>query len=140
MTNWLIPPEASVDRFTVPFYLDDVSEIAYFVGRQAALSSIGQVLPPFTTAQREVMVLHRFGGIGKTQLTIHYASQFQKHYKAAMWFSVKDEHSLRQSFVKTAERLPGASHLSRTTRQPARLVKPQEADTRGQGLARIATE
>jgi hypothetical protein len=32
MTNWLIPPEAPVDRFTVPFYLDDVSEIAYFVG------------------------------------------------------------------------------------------------------------
>ncbi len=101
-----LPPDPSLDKFTVPFYLDDVPEIPYFVGRISALSSIEHVLLPFTRPQRKIVVLHGLGGMGKTQLAIRYASQFQERYRTVLWFNATDEDSLRRSFVKNAERLP----------------------------------
>ncbi|KAI9883792.1 MAG: hypothetical protein M1823_004424 [Watsoniomyces obsoletus] len=99
-------PDLSLSSFTIPFYIMDVPEVDYFVGRTSALLSIEQALLPFDTAKRRKVVLHGLGGMGKTQLAIHYASKFQKHYTAILWFNAKDEDSLRQSFVMNAKRLP----------------------------------
>lgn len=84
-----LPHDLSVDRFTVQFYLGDVPEVTHFVGRQSDVSSIERALLPFDKQQRKVVVIHGLGGIGKTQLAIHYATLFREHYTTVLWFNAK---------------------------------------------------
>jgi hypothetical protein len=65
---------------------------------------------------RRTVVLRGLGGIGKTQLTIAYAKRHKDNYSAVFWLNIKDEDSLKQSFVKVAKQIlrehPSASQLS----------------------------
>jgi NB-ARC domain len=65
---------------------------------------------------RRTVVLCGLGGIGKTQLTIAYAKRHKDSYSAIFWLNIKDEDSLKQSFVKAARQIlrehPSASRLS----------------------------
>jgi hypothetical protein len=65
---------------------------------------------------RHTVVLHGLGGIGKTQLTIAYSKRHKDNYSAIFWLNIKDEDSLKQSFVKIARQIlrehPMASRLS----------------------------
>ena len=65
---------------------------------------------------RRTVVLHGLGGIGKTQLAIAYAKQHMDNYSAVFWLNIKDEDSLKQSFVKAAKQIlrehPSTSRLS----------------------------
>ena len=98
--------ELSPERFHVPFYLDSVPEIGNFVGRESTRSLIEQSLLSSTERRRKVAYIHGMGGMGRTQLAIHYATHFRDRYTAILWFDAKDEDSLRKSFVKNADRLP----------------------------------
>ena len=65
---------------------------------------------------RRTVVLHGLGGIGKTQLAAAYAKRHKDSYSAIFWLNIKDEDSLKQSFVKAAKQIsrehPSALRLS----------------------------
>ena len=54
---------------------------------------------------RHTVVLRGLGGIGKTQLTIAYASRHRDNYSAIFWLNIKDEDSLKQSFARVAKQI-----------------------------------
>ncbi|KAH6704227.1 hypothetical protein BKA61DRAFT_702991, partial [Leptodontidium sp. MPI-SDFR-AT-0119] len=65
---------------------------------------------------RSTVILHCLGGIGKTQLAAAYAKRHKDSYSAIFWLNIKDEDSLKQSFVKVAKQIlrehPSALQLS----------------------------
>jgi hypothetical protein len=99
-------PNLSIPDFSVSSHLSDAPKIDYFVGREAIISLIKKQFQSFTCPQRKIVVLHGLGGIGKTQTAIHFAYQHRQDYTAVLWFNAKDEDTLRQSFVRNANRLP----------------------------------
>ena len=101
------------EDFSVAFSLSDVPEIEQFVAREEELAEIHRML---RGDSRRTVVLHGLGGVGKTQLAIAYAKRHKDNYSAVFWLNIKDEDSLRQSFVKAAKQIlrehPSASRLS----------------------------
>ena len=91
------------EDFSVTFSLSDVSEIDHFVAREEELAEIHRKLNG--DGSRRTIVLHGLGGIGKTQLTIMYAKRHKNSYSAIFWLNVKDEDSLKQSFIKVAKQI-----------------------------------
>ena len=94
---------SSVRAFSVRFSLKEVSEISYFTGREQELTEIHRALSQ--EDGRHVVVLHGMGGIGKTQMTVAYATRHQKEYSAIFWLNCKDEDSLKQSYLRAAQRI-----------------------------------
>jgi hypothetical protein len=66
-------------------------------------------------------VLHGLGGIGKTQLSIAYAKRYKNSYSAIFWLNIKDELSVKQSFVNIAKQIlrqyPMTNRLSEVKEQ-----------------------
>jgi ATP/maltotriose-dependent transcriptional regulator MalT len=58
---------------------------------------------------RKVMVLHGMGGIGKTQLAIHFGRLHKDDFSAVFWLNGKDQSILTQSLASIAPRLPQGS-------------------------------
>ena len=65
---------------------------------------------------RHYVVLHGFGGIGKTQLSVAYAMRHKDDYSAVFWLNIKDDDSVKSSFVRVARQIlrdhPSANQLS----------------------------
>ena len=96
------------------FSLSNVSNIEHFVARETELGEMHRELGG--DGSRRAVVLYGLGGIGKTQLAVAYAKRHKDSYSAIFWLNVKDEDSVKQSFVKVAKRIlrdhPSASRLS----------------------------
>jgi hypothetical protein len=95
------------DRFNIPFSLQGIP-VDNFVGREEQLQHIEQQLQPTLLAEksrRKVLVVRGLGGIGKTKLAAHYAQLHQDEYSAIFWMDGSTRGSLRQSFLKAAERI-----------------------------------
>lgn len=64
---------------------------------------------------RRAVTLHGLGGIGKTQLAIAYIMAHRDDYSAIFWLNIKDEVSVKQSYLRLAKRIlqdcPSASQL-----------------------------
>jgi hypothetical protein len=73
------------------------------VARKTELAEIHKALSG--DGSRRVVVLHGLGGIGKTQLSAAYAKRHKDSYSAIFWLNIKDEDSLKQSFVKVAKQI-----------------------------------
>jgi hypothetical protein len=95
----------SIGEFQVEFYLPNIPEIDYFTGRESTMMDVEKALFPIGP-QRKVVVLHGLGGIGKTQMAIHFAKKYRDEYSAVLWFDAKNQDTLRQSFQSNARRLP----------------------------------
>ncbi|PVH70364.1 hypothetical protein DL98DRAFT_554076 [Cadophora sp. DSE1049] len=91
------------EDFSVSFSLSDVSDVEHFVARKIELVKIHKALG--VDGSRRVVVLHGLGGIGKTQLTVAYAKRHKDDYSGIFWLNIKDENSLKQSFVKVAKQI-----------------------------------
>ncbi|KAJ5893859.1 hypothetical protein N7495_005550 [Penicillium taxi] len=102
----------SVDRFQIPLDLTTVPVIENFVGRQAELDRLWQYFKPADFQRRKVAILHGLGGIGKTQLAIHFAREHKHDFTAIFWLSGKDRGTLLQSFSSILPQLPGQSQTS----------------------------
>lgn len=67
-------------------------------------------------SSRHTVILHSLGGIGKTQLAIAYAKWHKDNYSAIFWLNIRDEDSLKQSFIRAAKQIlrehPSASRLT----------------------------
>ena len=97
------------EDFSVAFSLSNISDIEHFVAREGELAEIYRQLSG--DGSRRTVVLHGLGGIGKTQLSVTYAKRHKDSYSAIFWLNIKDEDSLKQSFVKAARRI-SREHLS----------------------------
>ncbi len=91
------------EDFSVSFSLSIVSDVEHFVGRKTELAETHKALSG--DGSRQVVVLHGLGGIGKTQLSVAYAKQHKHNYSAIFWLNIKDEDSLKQSFLKVAKQI-----------------------------------
>ncbi|KAF2741633.1 hypothetical protein M011DRAFT_377150, partial [Sporormia fimetaria CBS 119925] len=99
--------------FSVVFRLSEASETSHFVARQAELTAIHQRLNE--GSGRRSVTLHGLGGIGKTQLAIAYTKMHRDEYSAIFWLNIKDEVSVKQSYLQLAKQIlqdcPSASQL-----------------------------
>jgi tetratricopeptide (TPR) repeat protein len=85
---------------------------AYFTGREAELREIGQRLP-----HSGRMGIHGLGGVGKTQLVVHYLHQSRDEYPdGVFWLRADQETSLVGDLASLAWRL----------RLPERMEREQE--------------
>ncbi|ERF72430.1 hypothetical protein EPUS_06059 [Endocarpon pusillum Z07020] len=98
--------------------LDGAPQIAddLFVGRERELVQMQELLSPATRTQN-VVAVSGLGGMGKTQLCIHYAKLHRETYSSIFWLSAKDESTLKAGIVNLVMRVadgsssPCASHL-----------------------------
>ncbi|KAG4427041.1 hypothetical protein IFR05_017476, partial [Cadophora sp. M221] len=72
------------EDFSVPFSLSNVSDVEHFVARKTELIEIDKAL----------------GGDGSRRAVRHKDS-----YSAIFWLNIKDEDSLKQSFIKVAKQI-----------------------------------
>lgn len=97
--------------------MPEASETDHFVARQAELSTVRKTLSESTG--RQAITLHGLGGIGKTQLAIAYTKAHRDDYSAIFWVNIKDEVSVKQSYLRIARRIlqehPSASQLGAIT-------------------------
>ncbi|KAF5709861.1 tetratricopeptide-like helical domain-containing protein [Fusarium globosum] len=114
-------------QFSLTFSLSEVNEVNQFAGRQEELAQMQDILT--TYPNRNTVVIHGLGGIGKTQLTVAFIKRNHAHYSAVFWMNATDEETLKQSFVKAAERIlqehPSVTYLERAVahRDMDELVK-----------------
>jgi NB-ARC domain len=72
-----------------------------FVGRQTELEQLRIWLAPRPKRQN-VVALCGLGGIGKTQLSIHFARRFADAYSSIFWLNAQDESTLRAGLMELA--------------------------------------
>ncbi|CAM1508710.1 Fc.00g055580.m01.CDS01 [Cosmosporella sp. VM-42] len=90
-------------QFSVGFSLSEVNEVNHFVARQEELDQMQEILT--TSRNRTTVVIHGLGGMGKTQLAVAFVKRNHNHYSAVFWMNATDEETLKQNFVKAAERI-----------------------------------
>jgi hypothetical protein len=66
-----------------------------FVGREAELTQLKAWLLP-TPKNKNVVVLSVLGGVGKTQLSIHFAKHHHENDSSVIWLNAKDESTLKK--------------------------------------------
>jgi ribosomal protein S6 len=102
-------------QFSLVFSLSEVNEVNQFTGRQEELSQMQETLTK--SCDRTTVTVHGLGGMGKTQLAVEFAKQNHANYSAVLWMNATDEATLKQSFVKAAERIlrehPSVVYLER---------------------------
>jgi hypothetical protein len=110
----LIGTGSESEEFSISFSLANVTETDYLIGRESELAQIRNILSG--DGSRRIAILHGLGGIGKTQLTVAYAKRYKHSYSAIFWVNIKDDNSIKQSFVKIAKQIlrdhPSLSQLS----------------------------
>lgn len=87
---------------------------AYFVGRAAEIALISQFLQPENAgAKQRRVVLGGMGGVGKTQLAITYAEQYQQSYDSIFWLNATSQLTLHTDLRLVAGRFLQASELEK---------------------------
>jgi KaiC/GvpD/RAD55 family RecA-like ATPase len=72
-----------------------------FVGHETELEQLRRWLAPRPNRQN-VVALCGLGGIGKTQLSIHFARRFIDTYSSIFWLNAQDESILKAGLVELA--------------------------------------
>src|SRR4051794_152253 len=81
--------------------------IENFLGQHKELEHLWHHLQPGSSKSRKVAILHGLGGMGKTQLAIHFAQYHKDDFTAIFWLSGKSRETLLQSLSSVLPRLPG---------------------------------
>jgi len=77
-----------------------------FVGRESEMADlIGWLLP--TLSKQNIVVISGLGGMGKTQLSIHFANRHRDKYSSIIWLNAKDENTLKTGLAALASRILG---------------------------------
>ena len=81
----------------------------HFWAREEVLEQIGQALSPTNSTNNrqglQTYALWGMGGVGKTQIAIHYAASSRDQYNTTLWISADNAVQLSQSFRDIAIRL-----------------------------------
>ncbi|KAL3439993.1 hypothetical protein BJX65DRAFT_49951 [Aspergillus insuetus] len=104
---WPPTTQEEVNKFYIPLDLSAVPAIEEFIGREDELNRLWDYLQPRSLHTRTVAVLHGLGGIGKTQLAIHFARKHQHDFTAIFWLSGKDRSALILSLSSCLPRILG---------------------------------
>ncbi len=96
------------DSFDVPFSLRGLPVMDKFVGRDAELTRLAQLMITSSTdhMNRKVCTLHGIGGVGKSQLAMEFARKHQKLFSAIFWIAGSTKEKLKSSIAALAQRLP----------------------------------
>jgi hypothetical protein len=95
------------NKFHIPLDLSAVPAIEEFVGREEELNCLWDYLQPASSQTRKVAVLHGLGGIGKTQLAIHFARKHKNEFTAIFWLNGKDQSALVSSLSSCLSQIQG---------------------------------
>ncbi|KAL5045966.1 hypothetical protein BDW71DRAFT_207950 [Aspergillus fruticulosus] len=106
---WKPAVREEANKFHIPLDLTAVPAIEEFVGRENELRQLWDYLQPRTSQRRRVAVLHGLGGIGKTQLAIHFARTHRSDFTAILWLNAKDRSALILSLSSCLSQIPGLS-------------------------------
>ncbi|KAL6233927.1 hypothetical protein BDW75DRAFT_241569 [Aspergillus navahoensis] len=120
---WEPAVREGTNEFYIPLDLIGVPAIEEFIGREEELSCLWKYLQPTSARTRKVAVLHGLGGIGKTQLAIHFARKHKDDFTAIFWLSGKDRSALVSSLSSC---LPRIRHLPMGTQ----VTNEEEAEQR----------
>lgn len=74
-----------------------------FVDRENQMKEIELSLMPGEAANRKVHVLYGLGGIGKSQLAIAYARNYQQKYSSIVWVNGSNQDTVLQSLAAFAQ-------------------------------------
>jgi NB-ARC domain len=80
-----------------------------FVGREAELAQMKEWLFPKPDGQN-VVAVSGLGGMGKTQLCIHFAQRFGTSYSSVFWLNAKNESTLKAGFMDLGLRILDGDH------------------------------
>ncbi|KAL4740396.1 hypothetical protein BDV11DRAFT_214403 [Aspergillus similis] len=95
------------NKFHIPLDLSAVPAIEEFVGQEKELNCLWDYLQPASSQTRKVAVLHGLGGIGKTQLAIHFARKHKNKFTAIFWLNGKDQSALVSSLNSCLSQIQG---------------------------------
>ena len=101
----VLPPPPQLN-FSFGLHLGHAPQVAegIFVGRQAEVIQLDQWLTPqSTTPIQSVAAIVGLGGLGKTQLSLTFAKQYNEKYSLVFWLNAKDELSLKQDFLRLSD-------------------------------------
>ncbi|KAK5947934.1 hypothetical protein OHC33_011039 [Knufia fluminis] len=98
------PKPTKVTPLGLCFNSAPLIETAEFVGRNTEIENIHAVLrPDEARKEQKRVVLGGIGGIGKTQLAIAYARQYQQSYTSVLWLNAASESTLYASLLPVAQ-------------------------------------
>ena len=75
-----------------------------FIGREDELADLHKWLSP-STERQNVVAISGLGGMGKTQLSLHFARQHHQRYSTVIWLNASSEVSLKAGYVLLAQRI-----------------------------------
>lgn len=91
--------------FELFFSLNNVPLAQHFTGRGEFLEVLGRELIPSDPKQRKVVVLHGLGGIGKTQLAVHFAKSHQAKFSSVFFIDANSQASVLKCFDSIYKRI-----------------------------------
>lgn len=80
-----------------------------FVGRETQLDQISSHFWPNTIVQPQVLILHAFGGQGKSQIALQYCQSSRERYRGVFWVNASSKALVVQSYARIAAALSGSS-------------------------------
>ncbi|KAL4971144.1 hypothetical protein BDW66DRAFT_155969 [Aspergillus desertorum] len=104
---WEPTAREDANKFHIPLDLSAVPVIEEFIGREEELNCLWDYLQPASSQTRRVAVLHGLGGIGKTQLAIHFARKHKNEFTAIFWLNSKDQSALVSSLSSCLSQIQG---------------------------------
>ncbi|MCJ1404908.1 hypothetical protein MMC11_008134 [Xylographa trunciseda] len=90
----------------IPCYCIPLGVTDRFYGRDSEVQYVQKVLDP-TVGRSGIqsIALYGMGGVGKTQIALHYANSCRETFDAILWISADNTMKLAQSFLEVAQRL-----------------------------------
>lgn len=76
-----------------------------FYGRSTEINTIRRILNPEGSDSLQAIAIYGLGGVGKTQLALHYANTFMRLYDVVAWISAETQIKLTQSLSDLTFRL-----------------------------------
>lgn len=76
----------------------------HFIGREDELAQLQEWLSP-SKERQNVVAISGLGGMGKTQLSLHFARQHYQRYSAVIWLNASNEVTLKAAYVSLAQRI-----------------------------------
>jgi NB-ARC domain len=98
-----ITDDSAVQCYHIPL---SSSTSSRFYGRQDDLQAVRQALDPSESVDiLRSYAVYGMGGVGKTQLALHYAQASKKAFDTILWIAAENTMSMEQSFKDVAQAL-----------------------------------